>query len=122
MLTGLDQELWLAVSFGDLSKAKDTLKKGADINAKNGDILWTASSKGDLEMVKELIKKGANVNINDSSALKAAAFNGHIDVVKELLYAGANPEAISSSDMAQLKTSYPAIWKLLDDASDITFG
>lgn len=65
-------------------------KRGADINANNGEPLQDACLSEDerLEMVKYLVEHGANVNAKDEyghTALSSASSYGNLEVMKYLL-------------------------------------
>jgi ankyrin repeat protein len=76
------------------------LSKGADVNAKGGDLGWTVLMFGifgkNKEIVAKLIAKGADVNAtNDTgdTALMFAAQSGQEDIVELLLEKGADVNA-----------------------------
>jgi ankyrin repeat protein len=71
------KNLYYAVIFGDIEKAKDALSKGADVNGRyklNTPVLTLAAYKNDVDMVTMLLEKGANPNIlNDKGICPLAA-------------------------------------------------
>ena len=90
-----------AIGNGDVSKARDLLKHGANVNALGpGEvtILMAASmpmndNAENVDMVKVLLDHGADVNAQDSlgnTALTLAVNYGHAEIVKVLLDNGAD--------------------------------
>jgi len=90
----LNEELLDAAKSGDARKVKESIKAGADVNAKNPFTktpLHFAAEKKNTEIVQELIEAGANVNLqdkNEKTALDIAAacdnnklYNQFIDVL-----------------------------------------
>jgi len=92
-------ELIDAVKAGDRGAVAALLKKGADVNAAEGDgatALHWAVQLEDLESAAALIRAGAKVNAaNDlgATALSVAAGNGSAKAVTLLLQSGADPNA-----------------------------
>ncbi len=110
--SGYSQELLETVSKGELSKAKDFINKGADVNIKNGDgktPLHIAVEKNYEDIVRLLLQKNADLNTKDNNGntpLHIAVKNGNYFVVKELLRAGAdknikNNEGKTALDIAK---------------------
>ena len=82
-----------------VEEIKELLKKGADLEAKDGDgrtaLMWAAMS-GELDVVKYLIDNGVDLEAKDGdgrTALMWAAMSGELDVVKYLIDNGADLEA-----------------------------
>lgn len=99
----MSTDLLNAVLAGDLSKANELLKSGADCNSKNEEgatALILAAGLGNLEMVKMLLKESAEVDATDArgwTALMKSLFNyeqnrGFPDVLETLIEAGADIE------------------------------
>lgn len=86
-----------SAGFGDLDIVKLLLKKGVDINTKNGISLVAAAARGaPYEMLKFLLENGANVNAIDgssSTALMYEASRGNAEGVKLLIKYGADVNA-----------------------------
>jgi ankyrin repeat protein len=97
-LVAIDAHLQRAAAEGDVSKTKELLAGGANVNATNK-AGWTAvmqaAAKGKADVVELLIANGADVNRvetrNGRTALILAAMEGHAEVVETLLKNGANP-------------------------------
>jgi ankyrin repeat protein len=104
---------------GDRETLSALLRKGADVNAAEGDgstaLLW-ASYRDDLDSAGLLISAGTNVNAcNDVGAtpLWAASQNGSEAMVRRLLDAGANPNlALLAGEtplMVAARSGYPGV-------------
>ena len=104
---------------GDREALSALLRKGADVNAAEGDgstaLLW-ASYRDDLDSAGLLISAGTNVNAcNDAGAtpLWAASQNGSEAMVRRLLDAGANPNlALLAGEtplMVAARGGYPGV-------------
>jgi len=104
---------------GDREALSALVRKGADVNAAEGDgstaLLW-ASYRDDADSAALLIGAGANVNAcNDSGAtpLWAASQNGSEAMVRRLLDAGANPNlALLAGEtplMVAARSGYPGV-------------
>ncbi|MCS7244590.1 MAG: ankyrin repeat domain-containing protein [candidate division WOR-3 bacterium] len=97
------QELIVSTSKGELSKVKDLIKKGADINSKNEygkTPLHIAVENNYEDIVKVLLENKADVNIKDNNGntpLHIAVMKGNEYIIKELLKNGAN-ENIKNND------------------------
>ncbi|MFT7098856.1 MAG: ankyrin repeat protein [Rickettsiales bacterium] len=78
---------------GDLTKAKEFLHQGFDINAKaesGSAALHIAAQNGYVEMVDFLIQKKADVNLTTDDGLTAlhfAAIRGYLEIVSSLIEA-----------------------------------
>jgi hypothetical protein len=73
--------------------------------ASNGGDLIKAAQNGDISKVKELLDKGADVNVKDQSgrtALMAAGYFGYEDVVKMLLDNGAHVNTKDNAGITSL--------------------
>lgn len=80
--------------FPNVSRAKELLSKGANIDAIEGGItaLTRAVLMGDNELFEFLLKNGANPNIGtDNTPLIVAAQMGYINIAKLLIKYGADP-------------------------------
>jgi ankyrin repeat protein/HEAT repeat protein len=103
-----DTPLHLAAYTGNIDKAEELIKSGAEINQKNKfgvAPLHKAADKGHTKMVELLIEKGAEINLkNDFGAtpLHRAAFEGHIEVAKLLVDKGADINKKSDHNMTLL--------------------
>lgn len=99
------EELIHAAAAGDISKVRQILNAGVNVNARfardDSDLsgmtaLMVATSRGYAEMVEDLIQRGANVNLKHYSgetALMFAADTGDENTIRVLLGAGADPNA-----------------------------
>jgi len=98
--SSLEVSLYVAACDGDLSKTEKLLRRGANVNATDGDgyaALMVAEActtrPGRPELVELLIANGAAVNLqarNGRTALMYAAKNGDTQAVKALLRSGAS--------------------------------
>ena len=85
--------------FKSLEEIKELLKKGADLEAKDGDgrtALMMAANWGELDVVKFLVEHGADVNAKGEggrTALMYVASNGCFEAVVYLVENGADLEA-----------------------------
>ncbi len=93
------QSLLESIRAGNQQAALESIKSGADVNAKESNgttpLIWAVHG-GDLALVEKLIKAGAKVNaMNDygASAMSEAAELGNPKIVSVLLKAGADPES-----------------------------
>lgn len=98
--TALDAGLLQASAEGDVSKTRELLTNGANVNATNK-FGWTAlmhaAFRGDNAVLALLLANRADLNRADSqygrTALILATMEGHADIVEALLKGGANPNA-----------------------------
>lgn len=95
----INDQLIIAARKNDITKVRELIKKGANINATEKVIgegqtaLFHAASYGHTEIVKLLIQSGADVNARPSgrsTALMMAAWAGYTNTVRVLLNAGAD--------------------------------
>ena len=56
---------WNAKYIGDIGIVKRLLQLGADIHAKDDNVLQYSAENGQLEMVKYLVEKGADIHARD---------------------------------------------------------
>jgi hypothetical protein len=113
---GLDEELFKAVTRGDVARVRELLKKGANVNAREKDYSITvhfmvfnrcvasaracglsplhwAAAYGFVDVVKILLEHGADVNprnVDGITPLHLATVAGHVDVARILLEHGAD--------------------------------
>lgn len=90
-----------AIVSGELARAMQLLKEGADPNAGHGCALIASASRGQLQMVGLLLDRGANPNrivsgdlteiMGGTTPLVAAVQSRNVDMVRLLLQRGANP-------------------------------
>jgi ankyrin repeat protein len=123
-LPGTNGDLLRAVDRGNLNKVKDSLDKGADINAQSsqGTSLFLASFNGQIEIVKFLIEKGADINMRNEKGgqtpLMAAIFGGE-EIVKLLIEKGTDLNVKDNAGWSPLiwasATNHAEIAKLLID-------
>ena len=92
-----DLDLLDAAIKGNISRLRELIKAGADVNTKDKKFglttLMMAASEGHADVVRELIKAGADLNAKGNlgfTALMYAALKGHADVARELIAAGAD--------------------------------
>jgi hypothetical protein len=99
-----DRELFRAAQRGDLTRIRELLDSGADVNAAldgDGSPLIAASASGRTSAVRLLLDRGADPNLaveGDGSALIAAAREGHAEIVTLLLDRGAQIELVVPGD------------------------
>ena len=91
------EDLLKAVNADDISRIKNLLNEGLDVNGMNEDgwsALMVAASKGSMEILKLLIENGAALDVKNrqggQTALIFAAHWGHTEVVRYLIAKGAN--------------------------------
>lgn len=92
---------------GNLDRANDLLRKGANVNGRGmHDMtpIMSAARGGHLKLVEHLVAQGADVNShNDSgSALMWAVNSGNEDLVSFLLRSGANAKWTNASNTTAL--------------------
>ncbi|HZL96724.1 MAG TPA: ankyrin repeat domain-containing protein, partial [Vicinamibacterales bacterium] len=93
----------------DAAAVKDLLKKGADVNASQGDgmtALHWAALNGDAEVAQMLLYAGANVGaktrLGGYTPLHLAAQVGHASVIAPLIAAGAQVSAATATGATAL--------------------
>jgi ankyrin repeat protein len=107
--------IFVAAAIGDLSKVKEFLEEGVDINAKEGPrgqtALHLAASEGHMQVVEFLVENGAHVNAGmnlNRTAAEMAMDNNHNDIVKLLISKGADVSplhlAIAMKDETKART------------------
>lgn len=88
--------LTAAAYMGDIDRVKELIKRGADVNERNGAPLEYASERGHVEVVRFLLGKGANPDgkvVQYRTPLIEASSEGHYKIVKMLISAGADVNA-----------------------------
>lgn len=127
-----DQELIQAAFDGDTVAARNLIKRGANVNAKD-DRDWTplmrASFKGHLEVVRLLVESGADVNgrgENDWTPLIVACYEANTDIARFLIEKGADPDARSSGSgeltalhLASSKGDLATVKVLIDGGANV---
>lgn len=109
----LEDKLTDAATNGQVDVVKDLLAKGADVNAKFGDmtaLMWAAQN-GHADVVRVLLDK-ADVNAKDKdgdTALILAVQFGFADVVRVLLAKGADVNAKTNYGATALSWLYDLI-------------
>lgn len=92
----LNNELLIAVEKSNLNKLKETIIRGANVNAKNQDgftSLHRAAINGSLVMATLLVDNGADVNVKgyfDERPLHRAAIIGNLEIARLLVSKGAD--------------------------------
>jgi ankyrin repeat protein len=85
--------------------AKILLDAGADIDAKDGEILRRACWQGEEKAVRFLLQNGANPNVhkNRETPLSEAVNAGHINIVVLLAEAGADPGYLQNEAVSEAR-------------------
>jgi ankyrin repeat protein len=117
-LPGMNGDLLRAVDRGDLTKVKDSIDKGADIDAQSsqGTPLSLASLNGDIEVVRFLIEKGADINVRIEEGGQTplmAAIVGREEIAKLLIEKGADVNVKDNAGWS------PLIWASATNRADI---
>ena len=96
--------LYRAVKEGDLYRAEESIRNGANLNIKEKHggktMVHIAYEKGDLLMVQFLITKGANLNAKDDDGktpLNYACEGNNIKIIKKLIQYHADVNQISEN-------------------------
>ena len=89
------------------------LRNGADVNAKDNDLLETAlhemAHQGKLDMAKILVENGANVHERDGqgfTALHVAAVSNEVEIAELLIQKGADVNVKSAYFFTPLHVSF----------------
>ena len=99
----------------DVSKIKQFLSEGEDVNAKDSfglTALMQASEHEQAEVVKLLLSAGAEVNVKDKegkTALHHCAATSNTEVAKLLISAGADGNAKDNQGMTALDVAW--LWE-----------
>ena len=121
-----NKQLLEAAYYGNFSKFKNLLARGANINARNNKG-WTAlhmtAMFGRADIVKLLIDSGANINATDkrgNTALHWAGEFGHVEIVKALVIAGAdvnvkNKYGLTALQMATKWSHYVKVQNAIEE-------
>jgi ankyrin repeat protein len=116
---------------GDAAAVQALLKKGADVNAAQGDgmtALHWAAMRNDTALAQVLLHAGANVRaatrINGYTPTFLAAQHGYPEILELLLKAGADAKAASSTGstplmLAAASGNVQAVTLLLDAGADV---
>ena len=132
-----NKNMYDAIEKGDLSRLKEALEEGADIEADNGKPLRNASLKGHAGMVKILLCRGAAINSQGETkqtALHIAAALGNTAAIAVLLEHGPNVDArdideltalhyvcsIGNEEIAKLLLDYRADIEAISDPNNMT--
>ena len=99
-----------AVTQGDLTRLRELIKGGADVNESEEETaLSKAAELGNLHMVQELLKAGADVNFGGLAVpLYRAVWSGKPEVIRTLLKAGAKVDAQEEGGDTALMTAAAA--------------
>jgi len=97
-----------AINKGDLSRMKELVSEGLDVNAKDAAVspLIYASIRGQREIAAFLISRGADVNVKDDldgafggrTSLMHATLNGYREIVDLLISKGADINTMSRGE------------------------
>ncbi len=120
-----------AAQRGDTATVRKLLRRGAEVNAAQGDgmsALHWAADRGDAELVRLLAYAGANTEagtrIGQYTALHIAAGKGHSDAIRGLVDAGANANAVTTNSgvmpihLAAASGNPDAVLTLLEAGAD----
>jgi hypothetical protein len=111
--TRLNEALLEAAHAGSITRVRQFLDLGADVNARTRDgwSVLLAAVEHDLELVRELIRRGADLNVASDhgyTPLMRAAGKGREDVVTLLLEEGADPFAKDVNGMTAYQLAMEA--------------
>ncbi|BET30758.1 hypothetical protein wCauBTS_13650 [Wolbachia pipientis] len=110
----LDQELLDAVKVGDMSKVRDSVNRGADINAKDKDgntPSRNAVLKGHFGIFKYLVENGVSLEGKDhrcGPSICDASYSGNLNILKYLIGKGVD---INESDNNGWTPLHFAAWR-----------
>ncbi|WP_382160847.1 ankyrin repeat domain-containing protein [Hydrogenophaga sp. ANAO-22] len=107
LASALDRDLAQAVASGEVERARQLIKDGAQVNAVDAGgqtALLIAARAGDLEMARLLLRSAADPNGRGGpfTPLGAAALHGHAPLVRLLLRAGAEVDAVGLNGQTPL--------------------
>lgn len=119
----LDEELRAAAWANDVARARQLIRQGADVNAKDDteqSAYLIATSEGYLDLLRLTLRHGARVDDKDSwngTGLIRAAERGHALVVGQLLRAGIERDHLNRIGYHAI---HEAVWLGRDSASYAT--
>lgn len=122
--TSLKTDLMQAARSGDTALVAGLLKRGAPVNARNGNggtALMYAAVGGHLDAVDLLIRRGADVNAQSANgwgALMIACAKGYRPIIERLLAAGA---AANQSDVYGWTPLMRAVYEQRQTALEVLF-
>ena len=91
-----------AVSSNRIALLQSAIRRGADLNVKNGTALSRASYHGYLDIVKTLVNAGADIN---TGALASAVGGNHLPIIMFLIEEGADVNYQDSNGWTALMSS-----------------
>ncbi|MBI1359344.1 MAG: hypothetical protein GC155_03575 [Alphaproteobacteria bacterium] len=103
-----ERQLMEAAEAGDLSRVRELIKSGADVNrgfAGDGSALIVAARHGRIDVVRALLDAGADADKSvrgDGNALIAAVSAGEVDVARLLVQRGADVDSYVPGDETPL--------------------
>jgi len=110
----LNNALFQSARAGDLWRAEQTLRHGADINFREGRALLAAVSNRHHHIVDFLIEKGIDLAPVKNDALGEAAHNGDAVLVRRFLELGAEASHDESAALSlAIPRGNPAVFRLL---------
>ena len=116
-----DMQLIETVREGNLKKAKELIKTGADVNQHGDEREWTAlnyaAGKGDLEMVKLLVENGADVfktGRDNRTPYKIALAAARVEVARYLRKIEEKVDTGKTSKSSHQKQKYCKAYYLCD--------